>query len=165
MGQFSPSISFCFTVRAWSLCRIVSAITTLDCKYACRISSALEFPRTHVNRRKSTSVCFCLFVPSFHKGAMLFVLGNSGALISLSHAATQRIVKPSRKSLVISYRDIETNLLPFKWRVMFITGNTRTMAQCRLKMLKNEALWGKQIRGIEIEQDRMELKAGVTPDK
>lgn len=59
-----------------------------------------------------TSVCFCLFVPSFHKGAMLFVLGNSGAHISLSHAATQRIVKPSRKSLVISYRDIETNLLP-----------------------------------------------------
>lgn len=92
-------------------------------------------------------------------------MGNSGALVSLSHAATQRIVKPSRKSLVISYRDIETNLLPFKWRVMFITGNTRTMAQCRLKMLKNEALWAKQIRGIEIEQDRMELKAEVTPDK
>lgn len=112
-----------------------------------------------------TSVCFCLFVPSFHKEAMLFVLGNSGAHVSLSHAATQRIVKPSRKSLVISYRYIETNLLPFKWRVMFITGNTRTMVQCRLKMLKNEALWGKQIRGIEIDQDRRELKAGVTPDK
>lgn len=112
-----------------------------------------------------TSVCFCLFVPSFHQGTMLLVLGNSGAHVSLSYAATKRIVKSSRKSLVISYRDIETNLLPFKWKVMSIIGNTRTMARCRPKMLKNEALWGKQIRGIEIDQERRELKAGVTPDR
>lgn len=116
----------------------------LDFRYACRISSALESQEHRLTEGNGASVCFCLYLTSFHQGAMLLVLGSAGAQVSLSHAATKAIVRPSRKSLVRSYRDIKTKKVgPFKWTTISITGNSRTMAPCGLKMLKNDAFMGK----------------------